>query len=85
MDFLSALTHFKISEFKNDVIILNSVANQKKILPLLSNYKNIYLFLDNDTAGLSSKSLFYSQNQNCIDCSNIYKNYKDFNEFINHK
>jgi hypothetical protein len=85
MDFLSALTHFKISEFKNDVIVLNSVANQKKILPLLTEYKNIYLFLDNDTAGLSAKSLFYSQNQNCIDCSNIYKNYKDFNEFINHK
>jgi DNA primase len=85
IDFLSALTHFKIDRFKSDVIILNSVANKSKIEDLLySNlYNKIYLFLDNDKAGNETKQEFYKINRNCIDCSNIYTNHKDFNDFIN--
>ena len=84
MDFLSALTHFKISEFKSDVIILNSVANKAKILDLLDSdiYNKIYLFLDNDKAGEDTQREFYSINDKCINCSNIYKAHKDFNEFL---
>jgi DNA primase len=84
MDFLSALTHFKLQQFKSDVIILNSVANNKKIEGLLYNniYNKIYLFLDNDEAGNQAKEYFYGLNEKCLDCSNLYKNYKDFNEFL---
>ena len=82
MDYLSALTYYKIDKFKSDVIILNSVANKNIIIPLLDKYKKIYLFLDNDKAGNETKQELYATNQNCIDCSNIYKNYKDFNEFL---
>lgn len=84
MDFLSALTYFKIDNFKTDVIVLNSVSNIQKIKGILSNnlYKKIYLFLDNDKAGLNTKQDLYNINKNCIDCSNIYKSYKDFNEFL---
>jgi DNA primase len=84
MDFLSALTHFKIDTFKSDVVILNSVANKSKIEDLLYSdlYKKIYLFLDNDKAGEDTKRELYNINSNCIDCSVIYKDYKDFNDFI---
>jgi len=85
MDFLSALTHFKIDKFKSDVIILNSVANKAKISDLLYSdlYNKIYLFLDNDKAGEETQREFYSINDKCVNCSTIYKAHKDFNEFIN--
>jgi DNA primase len=85
MDFLSALMHFKIDSFKSDVIVLNSVAQKSKIEELLYSdlYNKIYLFLDNDKKGKEVKNEFYNINNNCIDCSNFYKGYKDFNEFLN--
>ena len=84
MDFLSALTHYKMTSFKSNTIILNSVANKAKIEDLLNNnqYNKIYLFLDNDKAGNETKQHFHNINKNCIDCSNIYKNFKDFNDFL---
>lgn len=84
IDFLSALTHFKKEIFKSDVIILNSVSNKSKIEELLysNQYSKIYLFLDSDKAGIETKQSFYAINNNCIDCSNIYQNYKDFNEYL---
>ena len=84
IDFLSALTHFKIDKFKSDVVILNSVANKAKISDLLYSdlYNKIYLFLDNDKAGEDTQREFYSMNDKCVNCSNIYAGYKDFNEFL---
>jgi len=84
IDFLSALTYYKINEFKSDIIILNSIANKSKIVTILSSneYKKIYLFLDNDKAGIDTKRELYNFNHNCIDCSNIYKLHKDFNEML---
>jgi len=87
MDYLSALQHFKITEFQNDVIILNSTANKFKINDLLYSevYSNIYLFLDNDKSGIEAKQYLYDINNKCVDCSNIYDGFKDFNEFLTNK
>ena len=84
LDYFSALQFYKIDKFKSDVIILNSISNKSKIDDLLysNQYKKIYLFLDNDEAGNKAKLDFFTINKNCIDCSKIYKNYKDFNEFL---
>jgi len=84
MDYFSTLEHYQIDSFKSDVIVLNSVSNKSKIYELLNSnkYSKIYLFLDNDKAGNETKIEFYNKNKNCIDCSNIYKNFKDFNEFL---
>jgi len=73
-----------MDNFKSDVIILNSIANKTKITDILNTnaYEKIYLFLDNDKAGFETKREFYNINKNCIDCSNIYQNYKDFNEYL---
>ena len=84
MDFLSALTYYKLTSFKSDVIILNSVSNKTKIDNLLYSdlYNKIFLFLDNDKAGNEAKQHFFNLNKKCIDCSKIYQNSKDFNEFL---
>ncbi|NOQ32521.1 MAG: DNA primase [Helicobacteraceae bacterium] len=84
LDFLSALEFYDLYKFKSDVIILNSVSNSKKIEELIysDKYNKIYLFLDNDKAGDDVKRYFYDLNDRCIDCSKIYENYKDFNEFL---
>lgn len=80
MDFLSALTYFKIDAFKNDVIILNTAAFSNAIN--INDYEVVYLFLDNDEAGIKAKNTLFDKNKNCVDCSNIYQPHKDFNEFI---
>lgn len=80
MDYLSALTYFKKDKFKNDVIILNSISNFKKVNFL--SYKKIYLFFDNDKAGKDTKKALFLQNSNCTDCSNLYAKFKDFNDFL---
>ena len=68
----------------NRFVVLNSVSNKSKINELLNSnkYSKIYLFLDNDRAGNETKIEFFNINKNCIDCSKIYKNFKDFNEFL---
>jgi len=84
LDYFSALEYYQIDNFQSDVIVLNSLSNKLKINELLNSkkYTKIYLFLDNDNAGISTKIEFFSINNNCIDCSNIYENFKDFNEFL---
>lgn len=82
MDYLTALIYFKIDRFKGTVIILNSVALLDKTIPLLKD-KLVYAFLDNDRAGKKALSTIKDININILDCSNYYKDYKDFNEFLN--
>jgi DNA primase len=83
MDFLAFLTYYKISDFKNSVIILNSVSLRKKALEEIENYNftKAYLFLDNDEAGKDTRNFFInSLNVLVLDKSSLYENYNDFNE-----
>lgn len=89
MDFLSALCYD--SDQKNsgsdseDIIILNSISNAKRIHPLLYNYSTIALFLDNDIPGQKCTSEIKKQaTKEIIDGGHIYKGYKDFNEYLIH-
>jgi len=50
IDFLSLLGHGENLK-EDDIIILNSVANARKIYPLVDNYPLTSLYLDNDEAG----------------------------------
>lgn len=82
MDFLSALTYYKLESFKSTVIVLNSLALIDNHLELL-NAPIVYSFLDNDKAGKLATQKIFNSGVNLVDCSNIYKNSKDFNEYIN--
>ncbi|WP_102978426.1 toprim domain-containing protein [Chryseobacterium scophthalmum] len=81
--FLDALSYIEFQEkLKEDILILNSISMLNKAKNYLQNYSEILLFLDNDSAGKKTKEELLSSFSNAVDCSFIYKDYKDFNEFL---
>lgn len=81
-DLLSALTKFKQDKPKCTTIVLNSIGNIKNIQGLMSNYKKISLFLDNDDSGRKASQSIQGLHNNVIDNSCIYAGYKDFNDYL---
>jgi len=84
MDFLAFLSHRGITDFRNAVIILNSVNMKDRALEVIAGYEfsKIYLFLDNDEAGETAKQFFIDRigNTPVVDKSGLYEGYNDFNE-----
>ncbi len=85
MDYLSALTYFKINRFKGTTIILNSVSLIERILPGIKAYNSINSYLDNDKSGETVFDIIKIRNTNTINQSKlIYPKFKDFNEYLIH-
>ncbi len=86
-NFLSALVYFKVNQPGNTTIVLNSLSNLNKVIPLLNQFKTVNLFLDHDPesqAGEKATEKIKSIHPNVIDQSvKIYPGYKDFNDFLN--
>ncbi|MDR3059549.1 MAG: toprim domain-containing protein [Prevotella sp.] len=87
VDFLSALCYDSVrgnlGVENEDIIILNSISNAKRIHPLLYDYSTIALFLDNDIPGQKCASEIKQQaTKEIIDGRHIYKDYKDLNEYL---
>ena len=57
----------------------------KKAKDILKNYEEIFLFLDNDSAGDKMKNEMLLDFSNAVDSSLMYKNFKDLNEFLVNK
>ncbi|QNS41674.1 toprim domain-containing protein [Chryseobacterium manosquense] len=64
-----------------DYLILNSTSMLFKAEEILKNYSQIFLFLDNDKNGKSVKSKIQNQYKNVEDCSLIYHEFMDLNEW----
>ena len=79
-DFLSLIILAKDLVKASDVIILNSLAFTNKIKSHLSNYENIRLYLDSDSAGDKATSEILKLFKNATDERNSFRNYKDLNE-----
>lgn len=87
MDYLSFLTLQKkgVEGFQPgcDHIVLNSVANLTKAVPLLDGYKEILCFLDNDRAGKDAlKNLREIYGGHVKDESFKYSTWKDLNDYL---
>jgi DNA primase len=82
IDFLSALKYFQVTHSKYDVLVLNSTTTKEQALPLLQKYQTVHLFLDNDSTGIATAKYFGEQHTGIINRSNLYSNYKDFNELV---
>lgn len=87
MDYLSFLTLQKkgVEGFQPgcDHIVLNSVANLTKAVPLLDGYKEIRCFLDNDRAGKDAlKNLRETYGGHVKDESFKYSTWKDLNDYL---
>jgi DNA primase len=80
-DFLSALSYFQLSKPNHTTIILNTLSLLPKTITNLSHYQKVNCFFDNDEAGKKAFQKCKEANLNVIDRSEIYTNFKDFNEF----
>lgn len=80
IDYLSALTLGIIQG--TDTIILNSVSNVDKAIPYLRAYRTIHCYLDKDDAGKSALAAISAEFDIVIDCSTLYSQFNDLNEFL---
>lgn len=83
--FFDYLTYKNLEREENsntDYLILNSTAMLFKVEETLREYDKISLFLDNDANGNATKEIIQKRYKNVEDCSLIYRNYKDLNEWF---
>ena len=79
MDFLSA-ERLSFNDLC-DVVVLNSVSNIGKALPVLAQYSLIACYLDNDDAGRMTLSKIQKEyGDKVVDFSRHYPDHKDLNE-----
>lgn len=83
IDFLSACQYFKVPKPAGTVIVLNSTIHTKQIIPLLSTYDKVNLYLDNDPTGEAATRQIMERHPKATDYAKIiYPDFKDFNEFL---
>ena len=81
IDFLSA-ERLGLNE-GNDSVVLNSVANIVKSIPILAGYPLILCYLDNDDAGGNALARLQREFGNkVIDKSALYPNHNDLNDYL---
>lgn len=67
----------------NDSLVLNSVANVGKAIPVLSGYSLILCYLDNDEAGRNALDRLRRElGERVADRSALYAPHKDLNDFL---
>lgn len=84
-DFLSLVTIDPELIHSTDTIILNSLAFIEEMEKIILEYKEVLLYLDNDSAGNNAVKRLTEQFSiiiDIIDKRSSYKNYKDLNEWI---
>lgn len=81
-DFLTYMNIENKQDCPSDYLILNSTAMLYKIEKKLSEYSKISLFLDNDSNGKQTVEKMMMKYENTEDCSLIYRDFKDLNEWF---
>lgn len=80
IDYLSAIALGIIQDM--DAIILNSVSNVGNAISYLRDHSIIHCYLDNDDAGKSAFAAISADFVNVIDCSTLYTQFNDLNEYL---
>lgn len=81
MDYLSLLT-MNPKEQESSALILNSVSNLDKAIPLLAKYEKINSFLNNDAAGKDARNRLLRLNLPVENISERFSDFKDLNDFL---
>lgn len=85
-DFLSLITSSQKARRGNDYLVLNSCSLTEKVpVELLKKYNHIFLFLDNDQTGKDTANYFLNLLPNVTDCSALYAQYNDVNDWLMNK
>ncbi len=72
--------------YGDDYLVLNSVSLLERSFPILDRYERINCYLDRDEAGRRTlEALRKRYADKLVDCSSLYKGYKDLNEYLQHK
>jgi hypothetical protein len=79
-DLLSIIGYIGALERETDFLILNSTVFIEKIKLISEGYATVELYLDNDTNGKSATETLM-ENGGAKDMSEMYKGYKDMNEW----
>lgn len=82
MGYLSFLTMKNWQRSPIDAIVLNSLANLPKVENILTGYKSVALFLDNDEAGKRAVQNLRSVCKEVLDMSTHYGKHKDLNDYL---
>lgn len=70
----------------DDCIVLNSVALLERTFPVLERYERINCYLDRDEAGRRTlEALRKRYGNRIVDCSALYKGFKDLNEYLQNR
>ena len=81
-DYLTYKNIEKTESSISDCLILNSTAMLFKVDKELREYFKTSLFLDNDDNGIITKEIIRKKYKNIEDCSLLYKDFKDLNEWF---
>ncbi len=83
IDFLSfQATTKNLPEKGQDFVVLNSVSLFERARPFMENHNQINLYLDRDVSGLNCTQRALSMSSKYKDLSTLYRNHKDFNDWI---
>lgn len=85
LDFISALQMKLVSNVETDILVLNSNAMIGRAIKILSDYKDIKLFLDNDNSGMLATQQITEMIPYAEDKRSLYHNFKDINEYLKSK
>lgn len=80
-DYLTYLNLPNVQISNSDFLILNSTAMFFKVEEILKDYHKIVLFLDTDFNGKSLTEEIINKYENVEDCSVLYCDFKDLNEW----
>ncbi|MCI5091162.1 toprim domain-containing protein [Phaeodactylibacter sp.] len=84
MDFLTVLTIKNVPVLPVDVVVLNMVNMRRRAIDFIrsQNYRSVYTFFDNDSAGEKTTQLFVEELGDKVRPQNhLYGGYKDYNQY----
>jgi hypothetical protein len=71
---------FEQKDSISTVILLNGVTFIDAAIKRVESYKERTIYFDNDEAGIVASNIFLEKYPNTLDGSNLYKEYKDYNQ-----
>lgn len=80
-DLLSFIELNKHQQIEADSLVLNSLVNLKRAIPIIETYSGINLFLDHDQAGRRATKVLLDLLPHSRDTSSFYSCCKDLNEY----